>query len=205
MTSRRAYRSRSCMVRSLPRLSTALIQHSCDIALDKPHAEEEKAEADDNAQTIRPGRSPQGLGTTVALPVARAPEPQIAPIAEDYSDIVFDEDEAKLEEKVADFKVRLRNTLLGVNLTFVADEELDQTRTLPPERHQDVWSSASLPWSDDSATPGPVPQTVATFAKHHVCRARERTLIGTCALEVVLVCWERLIWARAGEAVTIRL
>ncbi|KAI0718192.1 kinase-like protein [Cerioporus squamosus] len=75
-------------------------------ALDKPPAEEEKVEADDNAQTIRPGRSPQGLGTTVPLPVAKAPEPQIAPIAEDYSDIMFEEDEAKLEEKVADFKMK---------------------------------------------------------------------------------------------------
>ncbi|RPD56118.1 kinase-like protein [Lentinus tigrinus ALCF2SS1-7] len=75
-------------------------------ALDKPPAEEEKAEADDNAQTIRPGRSPQGLGTTVPLPVAKAPESQIAPIAEDYSDLLFEEDEAKLEEKVADFKMK---------------------------------------------------------------------------------------------------
>ena len=73
------------------------------VALDKTPAEEEKPEADDNAQTIRPGRSP-GLGT-VPLPVAKAPEPQIAPIAEDYSDLLFEEDEAKLEEKVADFKV----------------------------------------------------------------------------------------------------
>ncbi|TBU45550.1 kinase-like protein [Dichomitus squalens] len=73
-------------------------------ALDKPPAEDEKHEADDNAQTIRPGRSP-GLGT-VPLPVAKAPEPQIAPIAEDYSDLLFEEDEAKLEEKVADFKMK---------------------------------------------------------------------------------------------------
>ena len=75
--------------------------------MEKPPAEDEKAEADDNAQTIRPGRSPQGLGKTVPLPVSKAPEPQIAPIVEDYSDIAFDEDD-KLEEKVADFKVRLR-------------------------------------------------------------------------------------------------
>ena len=39
------------------------------------------------------------------MPVAKAPEPQIATIAEDYSDLLFEEDEAKLEEKVADFKV----------------------------------------------------------------------------------------------------
>lgn len=75
-------------------------------ALDKPPAEEEKTEADDNAQTIRPGRSPQGLGT-VPLPVSKPPDLQIAPISEDYSDLVFDEDDAKLQEKVADFKVCL--------------------------------------------------------------------------------------------------
>ena len=74
------------------------------LALDKPATEDEKPEADDNARTIRPGRSP-GLNT-VPLPVSKAPEPQIAPIAEDYSDLLFEEgDEIKLEEKVADFKV----------------------------------------------------------------------------------------------------
>ena len=84
---------------------------SLSVALDKTPAEEEKPEADDNAQTIRPGRSP-GLGT-VPLPVAKAPEPQIAPIAEDYSDLLFEEDEAKLEEKVADFKVS-RGVLVNI-------------------------------------------------------------------------------------------
>ncbi|KAI0683103.1 kinase-like protein [Earliella scabrosa] len=74
-------------------------------ALDKPAAEEEKVETDDNARTIRPGRSPQGLGT-VPLPASKAPEPQIATIEEDYSDLLFEEDEAKLEEKVADFKMK---------------------------------------------------------------------------------------------------
>ena len=83
--------------------NVALFSLSLFVALDKTPAEEEKPEADDNAQTIRPGRSP-GLGT-VPLPVAKAPEPQIAPIAEDYSDLLFEEDEAKLEDKVADFNV----------------------------------------------------------------------------------------------------
>lgn len=74
-------------------------------ALEKTPAEEEKVEADDNAQTIRPGRSPQGLGRSTPLPVSKAPEPQIGPIVEDYSDIAFDEDDEKLQEKVADFRV----------------------------------------------------------------------------------------------------
>ncbi|KAI0770584.1 kinase-like protein [Fomes fomentarius] len=77
-------------------------------ALDKPQVEEDNT---DNAQTIRPVRSPSGLGTTVPLPVSKAPEPQIEPIAEDYSDMVFDEDEVKLQEKVADFK--MKNSVRG--------------------------------------------------------------------------------------------
>ncbi len=90
----------------------------CNLALDKTPAEDEKLEADDNARTIRPGRSP-GLGT-VPLPLAKAPEPQIAPIAEDYSDLVFEEDEAKLEEKVADFKV-CSSRLVFANMSSLSD------------------------------------------------------------------------------------
>ncbi|KAI0351403.1 kinase-like protein [Trametes cingulata] len=75
-------------------------------ALEKAPTEDEKVEADDNAQTIRPGRSPQGLGKTVPLPVSKAPEPQIPPIVEDYSDLAFEEDDEKLEEKVADFRMK---------------------------------------------------------------------------------------------------
>ena len=56
---------------------------------------------------------PQGLGKTIPLPVSKAPEPQIAPIVEDYSDIAFDEDD-KLEEKVADFKVRRSRAWLHI-------------------------------------------------------------------------------------------
>lgn len=64
--------------------------------------EENKLETDDNAQTIRPTRSPQGPGI-VPLPSATFSEPDLV---EDYSDVLFDEDEDKLDKKVADFKVR---------------------------------------------------------------------------------------------------
>lgn len=64
--------------------------------------EEDRPEADDNAQTIRPTRSPSG--PTVPLPLAKAPSPNIGPIVEDY-DLLFDEDDDKLQEKVSDFKV----------------------------------------------------------------------------------------------------
>jgi hypothetical protein len=64
--------------------------------------DDEKPEGDDNAQTIRPNRSPAGPGT---IPLARAPSADIVPIVEDYSDIATEEDELLLQEKVADFKV----------------------------------------------------------------------------------------------------
>lgn len=72
--------------------------------MDKTTVEEEKPFADDNAQTIRPVRSPPSA--SVPLPLAKAPSPSIVPIAEDFSDFDFADDDAKLEEKVADFRVR---------------------------------------------------------------------------------------------------
>ncbi|KAG6902525.1 hypothetical protein C0995_015343 [Termitomyces sp. Mi166 len=66
---------------------------------ERPSAEEEKLEGEDNAQTIRPGRSP---GSSVA----QAPSSDIAPIVEDYSDLASEEDEEWLKEKVADFKMK---------------------------------------------------------------------------------------------------
>ncbi|KAG5719270.1 Cytokinesis protein sepH [Termitomyces sp. T112] len=69
---------------------------------ERPSAEEERPEGEDNAQTIRPGRSP---GSS-ALPLAQAPSSDIAPIVEDYSDLASEEDEERLKEKVADFKMK---------------------------------------------------------------------------------------------------
>ncbi|KAG2092487.1 uncharacterized protein F5147DRAFT_822346 [Suillus discolor] len=71
--------------------------------LEKTSMEDEKPEGDDNAQTIRPNRSPAGPGT---IPLARAPSADIVPIVEDYSDIATEEDELLLQEKVADFKMK---------------------------------------------------------------------------------------------------
>lgn len=64
--------------------------------------EDDKPEVDDNAQTIRPNRSPAGPGT---IPLAKAPAADIVPIVEDYSDLASEEDDIILQEKVADFKV----------------------------------------------------------------------------------------------------
>ncbi|KAF8558280.1 kinase-like protein [Imleria badia] len=72
-------------------------------ALDKSAMEDDKPEVDDNAQTIRPNRSPAGPGT---IPLARAPAPDIVPIVEDYSDLASEEDDIILQEKVADFKMK---------------------------------------------------------------------------------------------------
>lgn len=59
---------------------------------------------DDNALTIRPSRSPSGLGVTI--PLAKPPSSDISPIVEDYSDLAVEEDDEQLLGKVADFRVR---------------------------------------------------------------------------------------------------
>jgi len=64
--------------------------------------EEEKHEIEDNAQTIRPTTRSPGHHNA---PLAQAPSSDIQPIVEDYSDLATEEDEAWLQEKVADFKV----------------------------------------------------------------------------------------------------
>ena len=65
-------------------------------------AEDDKPEVEDNAQTIRPNRSPKHQ----SIPLAQAPASNILPIVEDYSDLATEEDEHGLQVKVADFKVR---------------------------------------------------------------------------------------------------
>ncbi|KAF4617839.1 hypothetical protein D9613_005703 [Agrocybe pediades] len=66
-------------------------------------SEEDKHEVEDNARTIRPNRSP----AQHSAPLAQAPAAEIQPIVEDYSDLAStEEDEAWLEEKVADFKLK---------------------------------------------------------------------------------------------------
>lgn len=69
--------------------------------MEKTTVDEEKPEVEDNAQTIRPTRSPG----TKPVALAQAPAFGIAPIVEDYSDLATEEDEDWLQEKVADFKV----------------------------------------------------------------------------------------------------
>ncbi|KAH9922944.1 uncharacterized protein B0H18DRAFT_1085777 [Fomitopsis serialis] len=75
-------------------------------ALEKTSVEEEKekVEVEDNAQTIRPTRSPAGP-TTVPLPMVTLPDADTElGFDDDYSDILDDDD--KLQEKVADFKMK---------------------------------------------------------------------------------------------------
>ncbi|KAH9831359.1 kinase-like protein [Rhodofomes roseus] len=74
-------------------------------ALEKTSVEEEKekVEVEDNAQTIRPTRSPAGP-TTVPLPMVTMPDTEAESGFDDFSDILDDDD--KLQEKVADFKMK---------------------------------------------------------------------------------------------------
>ena len=105
--SRKGYRSRSCKVRARF-IERAYSQGTLTLwtALEKPAADasdDDRNEMEDNAQTIRPNRSP-GLAT---IPLAQPPPAEIPPIVEDYSDMASEEDEAWLQEKVANFKVSL--------------------------------------------------------------------------------------------------
>ncbi|KAH8114562.1 hypothetical protein DFH11DRAFT_1689039 [Phellopilus nigrolimitatus] len=71
--------------------------------LEKSTHNDEKHEVDDNAQTIRPHRSPSISAGRLAL--AAAPSADMAPIVEDYSDFAAEEDDV-FQDKVADFKLK---------------------------------------------------------------------------------------------------
>lgn len=80
-------------------------------ALDKSPSEDEKEQAiEDNGRTIRPMRSPKGLPLPLPRPVSN-PLPAMDPIVEDYSDLAMDEDDSILQDKVAEFRVRLYKLL----------------------------------------------------------------------------------------------
>jgi hypothetical protein len=85
----------------------SLIDTDAKLALDKTPSEDEKEKAiEDNGRTIRPTRSPKGL----PIPLPRAvsnPLPAMDPIVEDYSDLAMDEDDTILQDKVAEFRVRI--------------------------------------------------------------------------------------------------
>jgi hypothetical protein len=70
--------------------------------LEKTTIEEEKPEVEDPGKTIRPTRSPAGPSN---VPLPPLPPADAAPAVEDWSDLATEEDEQKLEDKVAGFKV----------------------------------------------------------------------------------------------------
>ena len=95
-------------------------------------AEDDKPEAEDNAQTIRPNRSPGHH----SIPLAQSPASDIPPIVEDYSDLAIEEDEQLLQEKVADFKVCRYHSSREYLINHVPDEEQCPTRSFPSRRHK---------------------------------------------------------------------
>jgi hypothetical protein len=86
-------------VSGLP-LASSSVAYISPQALEKPTSDDDKSE--ENAMTIRPTRSP----AVTSIPLSQPPAPTIKPIVEDYSDLI-DEEDAFMEEKVADFKVRV--------------------------------------------------------------------------------------------------
>ncbi|THH10479.1 hypothetical protein EW145_g1305 [Phellinidium pouzarii] len=69
--------------------------------LEKTLLDDEKTDGDDNAQTIRPHRSPSISGKAVS---SAPPSADMLPIVEDYSDFAVEED--VFQGKVADFKLK---------------------------------------------------------------------------------------------------
>lgn len=95
-------------------------------ALEKTSTEEDK-QGDDNAQTIRPVRSPLGL----SIPLAKAPSPDISPIVEDYSDLGGEEDDERIQAKVANFKVSCEAARSIARLIRRLDEKHFPSRPFP--------------------------------------------------------------------------
>lgn len=83
---------------------------------------------EENAQTIRPHRSP---ASSANASLVKAPAPDISPIVEDYSDIGGDD--VELEEKVAHFKVFSFRFYTGYWPDCDGlDEEFSKKRTFSP-------------------------------------------------------------------------
>ncbi|KDQ11479.1 hypothetical protein BOTBODRAFT_177313 [Botryobasidium botryosum FD-172 SS1] len=71
-------------------------------AVEKTVLDEEKPEADDNALTIKPNRSPPAG----PLQLIKSPPVDMVPIVEDYSDLAGEDEENYLQAKVENFKLR---------------------------------------------------------------------------------------------------
>ena len=73
------------------------------IVLEKTIIDDDKLEIEDNAQTIRPGKSP--AAKTIPLPITSDEPPKGANVFEDYSDLAAEEDDVWLSNRVSSFKV----------------------------------------------------------------------------------------------------
>ncbi|KAF8583337.1 kinase-like protein [Ramaria rubella] len=110
-------------------------------ALEKTEVHERLEE---NAQTIRPNRSPASSANTSLV---KAPSPDINPIVEDYSDIGGD---GELEEKVANFKMKnsIRKGLFHPNdIKTIGLEKIEPSPATAP----------LLPDHSRNTRPGPSP------------------------------------------------
>lgn len=87
------------------------------IGLDRTSIEDEKPDVDENAQTIRPSRSPSVPEKKLSM--TKSPNPDISTIVEDYSDLALEEDDEVLQDKFADFKVFLALVILSVSVFLI--------------------------------------------------------------------------------------
>jgi len=102
---------------------------------DKKEKDKEDKIEDLNAQTIKPTKSPgaQSVPLTASLPE------ELVSAVEDYSDLAPEEDEQRLQEKVANFKVNFTFSIIyrgRPSLITLSDEKSGQERPLSSRRHQ---------------------------------------------------------------------
>ena len=113
--------------------------------------EDDKAEPEDNAQTIKPiNRSPPG-----SQPVLKAPASDITPIVEDYSDLAGEDEEFQLREKVEHFKKR-NSRRKGL---FHPDDIQRMARPTVSELALDLTPTKRRPLSGQFSHPDPSPIT----------------------------------------------
>lgn len=123
--------------------------------MEKPAAEDERRFIDDNAQTIRPGRSP--ANAPIPLPLVRGLSPRIAPISEDFADFDFVDDAERLEEKIADFKVNTYQLSLSLRLSTKASRQLKTSSRRGLFHPDDIKTVGFTPPSPGPKT-APLPQ-----------------------------------------------
>ncbi|TDL22240.1 hypothetical protein BD410DRAFT_788970 [Rickenella mellea] len=130
-------------------------------ALDKTGFDDDKPEIEDNAQTIRPNRSP----SMHTVQLAKPPSSDMGPIVEDYSDLAAEEDDDWLQDKVADFKLK-NSTRRGL----FHPKDIKTVGVLPPSP-----GPKTAPLPDTARSPRPSLSPIISSAANISGRSHSRS------------------------------